>query len=150
MKVTVFTAADYVDSPGGKLTIVGAFDNFEVDDCPTLFKPFGVALKIIAEPHDKGKILQGRIVLRKVGTRKPLFGFGLGMHFEMASHERVNAIVMAINLVGIRFESFGEYHMDLLVGSRVRASTKLNVVKKAKPPLPVKDAPKKKPIKTKK
>ena len=133
MKVTVFTAADYVDSSAGKLTIIGAFDNIEIENCPTTFKPFGVAIKIIAEPRDRGKMRQGRIVLRKVGAKKPLFEGRLGMNFEMAAREKVNTIILALNIIGVRFESLGGYELILLVGSRVRTSTRLNVVKRAAP-----------------
>ena len=145
MNVTVLTAADYVDSSTGKLTIVGAFDNFELDDCPALFKPFGVGVKIIAEPRDKGKTRRGWIVLKKARARRPVFKAEISLNFTMSSREKVNAIVIALNLLGVKFESFGKYRLELSVGSQLCASTKLNVVKKKTASSQAQDAPKQLP-----
>jgi len=134
MKVTVFTAADYADSVGGRLTLVGVFDNFQLEECPRAFKPFAVAAKIVAEPRDSGHERDGRLVLRKVGnTKKEVFGIPFKIRFDMKSPEKVNSILLAFNVLGVTFDSFGRYRLDLLVASRVVASTRLNVVQTEAP-----------------
>jgi len=132
MKTTVFTAADYVDVYAGKLMIVGTFDNIMAEKCPITFKPFGVAVKMLLEAHDKGKVFAGRLTLANAKTKKLVFKLNIRTQLDVVSREKVNSIAMAFNLGGVRFDSFGEYQLDLRLGSRLRASTRLNVVK-AKP-----------------
>jgi hypothetical protein len=151
MKVTIFTAADYVDAPAGRLTIVGVFDNIELENCPSVFgKPLGVAAKILVEPHDKEGDYPAKVVLRKVGAEKPVFQIPSNLHFIKGHRERVGALAMALSVIGAKFESFGEYRLELLIGSRVRASTSLNIVKKAVAPSATDNTPKRTLFKAKK
>lgn len=130
MKVNIFTAADYVDSSGGRLTIVGAFDNIESEKCPFTFKPFGMAIKLMAEPRDRDKTYDGSLVVRKSGSKKLLAKIQLSLNFQGQTPQKTNSLNMALNLLGAKFDSFGTYFLELQVGSRMIASTKISVVKK--------------------
>lgn len=131
MKVNIFTAADYVDTSAGRLTIVGAFDNIESDKCPFSFKPFGVAIKLILEPRDSGKTYEGHLVLRKAGTKKAIAKIQLSMNFVERTRKKINSLILALNLVGTKFDSFGTYILELKLGSQIVAFTKIKVVKKS-------------------
>lgn len=132
MKANIITAADYVDTSTGKLTIVGAFDNIDTDKCPFVFKPFGVAIKLVAEPRDRDRSYEGYLVLRKAGTKKPILKILLMMTSKGWSKHKINSLVAALNVVGAKFDSFGTYILEVKFGSRIIASTKINVFKKPK------------------
>lgn len=132
MKANIFTAADYVDSSTGKLTIVGAFDNIESEKCPFAFKPFGVAIKLISEVRDRGRTYDGQLVLRKAGTKRAITKIQLKMDFKGSYKQKINSLVIGLNIVGAKFDSFGTYILELKAGSRIISSTKLKVVKKTK------------------
>ena len=132
MKANIFTAADYADSSSGKLTIVGAFDNIELENCPSVFKPFGIAIKLIPETREYGKTYEGNLILRKTGSTKPLAKIQLHLNFSLKTHQKIGSLAMALNMVGAKFDSFGTYLLELKISSRTVASTKINVVKKTK------------------
>jgi hypothetical protein len=136
MKVTLFTAADYADTSTGKITIVGAFDNFQVEKCPCQFKPFSIAAKVLAEAEDKGREVEGRVAFRKVGAKKELFRIAIKLRFEMKSSDRVNSAAIAVNILGVTFESCGEYRLDFIAGSQRIASTPMKVVLSKSPAKP--------------
>jgi len=133
MKANIFTAADYVDTSAGRLTIVGAFDNIESDKCPFSFRPFGIAIKLISELRDLGKTYEGHLFLRKAGTKKPIVKIQMSMNFEKGSQKKINALIIALNMVGAKFDSFGTYILELKTGPRIISSTKIKVVRKPKP-----------------
>ena len=132
MKITIFTAADYVDTSNGKLTIVGVFDNIEQQKCPFTFKPFGVAVKLIVESADFKKTHSGHIILRNLRGRKDVFKIPLQVKPSRRSKEKVNSVSLAFNVGGAKFESFGPYLLELKFGPKTIYSTKINVVKKPK------------------
>lgn len=132
MKANIFTAADYVDSSTGKLTIVGAFDNVESAKCPFVFKPFGVAIKLISEVRDRGRTYDGQLVLRKAGTKRAITKIRLSMDFKGSYKQKISSLVIGLNIVGAKFDSFGTYILELKAGSRIISSTKIKVVKKTK------------------
>jgi hypothetical protein len=136
MKCTIFTAADYVDSSSGKLVIVGAFDNIDAKECPHLFKPFGVAIKLIAEAKDMGKKYDTHLILRRERNRKPIADIPVPMRFSEPTEDKINSIIVALNIIGTRFEKFGSYIFELKAGKSLITSTKIRVVKitgKSKP-----------------
>jgi len=144
MKVNIFTAADYVDSSTGKLVIVGAFDNIETDECPFSFKPFGVAIKLILEPRDMGKTYEGQLILRKDKTVKPMFDLRTSQKIMTKHGKKISSIILGLNIVGTRFDTFGTYILEFKIDSRIISSTKINVVKKSQS-----GQPKKAKVKTK-
>lgn len=133
MKINIFAVADSVSVyEQGKLVIVGTFDNIQADKCPLVFRPFGVALKISAEPRDYGKKYDGRVVLRKFRTSKPIAEIPFPLNFPKQSAGKRIGAVFAANMSGVKFDSFGAYVLEFRVGSKVVSEIDLKVVK-AKP-----------------
>jgi hypothetical protein len=129
MKVNLFTAADYVDTSSGKLTIVGAFDNINAVKCPFSFKPFGVAAKVLPEAKDFGKIYDCTLILKKEKAKKPVLEIPLKIHSKQVSKEKINSVLLGVNLIGAKFNSYGIYNLQLKHGKKTIASTKLKVVR---------------------
>lgn len=130
MKVNIFTVADSVNVyDQGKLVIVGTFDNIKADKCPFVFKPFGVALKFSVEPNDYGKTYDGRLVLRKAHTRKAVIEISIPISFPQRPKGKGISAVLAANIIGAKFDSFGAYVLELRVGSKIISDIKLNVIK---------------------
>ncbi|RPJ78269.1 MAG: hypothetical protein EHM20_04305 [Alphaproteobacteria bacterium] len=130
MKINIFTAADYVDASNGKLIIVGAFDNIETEKCPFLFKPFGIAIKIVREIQDRGKIYKGKILLRKINTHKAIFEFPVEVKFPSEKLLKIMSINIAANIGGIKFESYGPYRLVLILNNKIVDFIRLRVVQK--------------------
>jgi len=130
MKVNIFAVADSVNAyEQGKLVIVGTFDNIQAEKCPFVFKPFGVALKLSAERNDYGKSYECRLVLRKIGTSKVMAEIPLPLKFPKPRKGKRAAAILAANIVGAKFDSFGAYILELKVGSKVISEIQLNVIK---------------------
>lgn len=143
MKVNIFTVADSVNVyEGGKLVIVGTFDNININKCPFVFRPFGVALKFSVEPSDYGKRHNFRLALRKKGTQKALTELPFSVNFSKPPKGKSISATMAATIGGVKFESFGTYVLELKMDSKTISAINLNVVK-------VKSAENKKTIKTK-
>lgn len=143
MKVNIFAVADSVNAyEQGKLVIVGTFDNIQTEKCPFVFKPFGVALKLSAERNDYNKSYETRLVLRKMGTRKAIVEIPLPLKFTKPPKGKRIAAVLAANIVGAKFDSFGAYILELRVASKVISEIYINVIK-------TKSVKKKETIKTK-
>jgi hypothetical protein len=130
MKINIFTAADYVDMSSGKITIVGVFDNIEVDKCPTTFKPFGIAIKILCEAEDRGKTYKGELVMRKFNDKKAIVAVPIVVKFPVGLHKKIQSITVGANMVGVRFDSFGKYLLELKLRNRIIDTIKLKVVQK--------------------
>jgi len=131
MKINIFTAADYVDASNGKLTIVNAFDNIELDVVPIIFKPFGIAIKAMCEIKDRGKIYKGEIVFRRILSEKPIIKVPIGIKFPSGPHKKIWSVVLGINIVGTKLDSFGKYVLELKIRDKVISAIKLRVIHKA-------------------
>lgn len=130
MKINIFTAADYVDASGGRLTIVNAFDNIEVETLPARFKPFGIAMKAIREVKDRGKIYKGELVFRRIINQKPIFKVPILIKFPRGPHKKIWSVVSGINVVGAKLDSLGTYVLELQIRGKIIAAIKLRVIHK--------------------
>jgi hypothetical protein len=130
MKVSIFTAADYVDSSNGRLTIVNAFDNIEADTLPIIFKPFGIAIKAICEIKDRGKIYKGEIVFKRILSEKFIFKVPIMIKFPSGPHKKIWSVVSGINVIGIKLDSFGKYVLELKIRGKIISAIKLRVIHK--------------------
>ena len=128
MKVNIFTAADSVNLYGGKLVIVGAFDNIKAEQCPFFFKPFGVALKAVADIRDYGREYDGLLILRRRVTKKALLEMPVKLVFAKRQRGRQVGAVMCASIFGIRFDSFGRYALEFIIGSKLICATSLDVI----------------------
>jgi len=130
MKLNIFTVADSVNVyEQGKLVIVGTFDNIQAEKCPFVFRPFGVAIKFSAEPRDYDKNYNGALVLRKAGTNKHMIKLPFPINFPRPKGRKRIAAILATNIGGAQFTSFGVYVLELKVGAKVISKIYLNVVK---------------------
>ena len=130
MKVNIFAVADSVNVyESGKLVIVGTFDNIQAAECPFVFRPFGVALKISAEPQNYGKKYDGCVVLRKFRTSKPIVEMTFSLNFPKPSAGKRLGAVFTANMSGVKFDSFGAYVLEFRVGSKVVSAIVLKVIK---------------------
>jgi hypothetical protein len=132
MKINIFTAAEYVSVSGGKLTMVGAFDNIEVDKCPTTMNPFGIAIKFVCEVGDRGKTYKGDLIMRKLLDKKPILTIPILVKFPAEPRNKIQSITVGANMLGVKFDSFGKYVLELKLRNRVIDRIKLKVVKKEK------------------
>jgi hypothetical protein len=130
MKINIFTVADSVNVyEQGKLVIVGTFDNIQAEKCPFVFRPFGVAIKFSAEPRDYNKSYNVVLVLRKAGTNKPMIKLPFPINFPKPPGRKRIAAILATNIGGAKFNSFGLYVLELKVRAKVVSKIYLKVVK---------------------
>jgi hypothetical protein len=138
VKIKIFTAADYVDATSGKLTIVGAFDNIESPKCPFIFKPFGIAIKILCEPRYAGRFYKGAIVLRGPIMIRPVASIPIGINFPKKPEKKIQSVTLTVNVVGAEFKTFGEYILEFKLKNKIIDAIKLRVVHKNLPDISIK------------
>jgi len=85
---------------------------------------------MIPDTRDQGKIYDGLLLLKKAGSKKPLWQIKLNLNFKGKAKQKIKSLIMASNVIGMKFDSFGTHILELMVKSRKIASTKINVVKK--------------------
>lgn len=134
MKTDIFVLADSVNIyERGKFVIVGTFDRIQSRDIPFVFRPFGIAIKIIGGKNDFGKKYDARLIIRKKHAKKPVHEAKLEIGFGPPKKEELSIVRAAYNIVGCKFDSYGIYWVEIeVLGSKrknVIASTRLKVEK---------------------
>lgn len=129
MKTLIFTPADSVETyESGKLVIIGAFDVVNCNQFPTLLRPFGMALKVLAEKRDYGKTYDAKVIFRKKSTRKAIIELPIQLKFPKPQPSRMAVCVSTLQFPPIMFKTPGIYVFELKVGSNVLSDTRVDVV----------------------
>lgn len=128
MKSEGFFLADFVSITENKLTMVNTFDTIHSEQYPFVFRPFGIAYKLIAEKGDYGKEFDLTLVI-KTGEEEIFTAPPIKARFTEAKHRVRPSHIGALNLVGVQFRKPGAYIVELRKGKNVVCHTELYVVK---------------------
>jgi len=129
MKPQLFTLAEFASAPGGRLTIVNAFDLLNSSGFPVTASPMAVTTKIMAERKGEcGKSYSGVIRIRKHRARTAVLEASVEFPLkEWRADLPPPSAVIGVTLTGVSFESPGMYDVDFLLDGEVFCGQKLRV-----------------------
>lgn len=127
MEVEIFALCDAATDSGGKLNILGAFDRITTRQFPAVHPHCAIALRVrfdrIEEGNHRVKInfvnADGKSVMPSVDGN-------IGVKFPPDVQSVCANMVLGIN--GLKFESLGQYSIDLAIDGRHEKSLPVNVV----------------------
>lgn len=130
MKTVIFTHADSVEVYGNKLVIIGIFDTINCDKFPAVLRPFGVAIKVRAEPRDYGKTYDAKVSFKIQRANKPIIEVPIQLKFPKSEHSRMSMCIYVLNFSPIKLEAAGRYVLELKVGAKLLCNSFVDVVGK--------------------
>lgn len=127
MDVEIFTICEAATDQQGKINILGTFDSIRGRALPVIHQHCAVAVRLRFQKSEEGEHLIKINIIDEDG--KPVVP-----PFESKGRVQFGdipltslAVNIILNLQGLKFASFGEYAVDLLVDGRHAASLPLMV-----------------------
>ena len=117
MQLEVLALCDFAADYGGKLTIVGIFDSIFARQMPAVHPHCCVAVKLRFDRIEEGQ-KQLRLAIADDDGKPVLPPIDIPINVAMPTDGLTNAIQVVANINGIKFESFGEYTIDLGIDGR--------------------------------
>lgn len=127
MKIEIFALCDAAVDYGGKLSLLGAFDGIFTRETPAVHPQCAIALRLRVSRLEEG---QHQIVLNFIDADGRLVMPAVTGNFEVrVPPERESvAVNLVLNIHQLKFPSFGDYAVDLMIDGRPEASLPLAVV----------------------
>lgn len=126
MKVELFAMCDAATDSGGKLNILGVYDTIAGPRAPLVHARCAIVLKIRFERIERGDHrLKLNIVNQDGGLVIPSLDAPLTINFPDTAPSATAQLIL--DLQNVRFETFGEFAIDLAVDGRQEASIPLFV-----------------------
>ena len=133
MECTLALLADAANrEEGGKLNVLGVFDQLYANDFPTVHPQLYVVVRLTANPAEFGRKKEFEIILLDPdGTpvSPPLKGKG---NVPTPPDARRASIEVILRMVNVPFAKPGSYAISVLVSGEEKASIPLEVVKRAR------------------
>lgn len=132
MKIEVFALCDAAVDYSGKLSLLGAFDGIFATDFPVHHPQCAIALRLRVSRSEEGK---HHLVLNFIDADgKPVMP-SVNANFEVRVPQARESIAvnLVLNIHQLKFESFGEYAIDLAIDNQQAASLPLLVVQRPRP-----------------
>ena len=123
MKSMIFVTADSVEVYGGKLVIVGVFDSVRCTSFPVTIRPFGLAIKLVADKRDYGKERSAKVIMRKSRTSKAIYEVFIKTKFKKPTGKKLPTAVISISSGPQTLQEPGKYLFELKVGDEVIGDT---------------------------
>ena len=133
MNVEIFALCDAATEQGGKLNILGAFDQIWSRKMPAVHPQCTVALRIRFSRIETGA---HRVRLSIVdGDGKPLMPpLDANIQAPLSSGADSGVTHMVLNMQQVKFETFGRYSIDLAIDGKQEGSLPLYVRESAPEP----------------
>ena len=127
MNIEIFAVCEAATDQQGKINILGTFDSIQGRALPVVHPHCAVAVRLRFSRSEEGEHLMKINIINEDGKPvvKPFETKG-DIRFGDIPRTSV-AVNMILNLQGLKFESFGEYAVDLSVDGRHSASLPLIV-----------------------
>ena len=117
MRVELFALCDFAADYGGKLTVVGVFDNILARQMPAVHQHCCLAVKLRFEKIEEGQ-KRVRLSISDDDGKLALPAMEIPINVAMPPEARTNSIQVVANIGGLKFEKFGEYSIDLALDGR--------------------------------
>ena len=140
MDVEIFTLCDAATDTHGKLNILGTFDAIWSKQVPAVHPHCSVALRLRFYRVEEG---EHKIRINIINEDGQLIAPALNATTNIVfTNNPESSIVrnMAINIQGLKLETYGDYAIDLAIDGRQEASLPLRVRKPPEPTAPSSDA----------
>jgi hypothetical protein len=115
-------AADY----GGKLSVMAVFDTLFARQTPVVHPHCCIAVKLRFEKIEEGQ-KRLRLSVTDADGKPVLPAVESPLEVAMPASEHTSTVQVVANIGGIKFESFGEYSIDLAIDGRQEGSIPLFV-----------------------
>ena len=126
MQLEIFALCDFAADYGGKLNIVGVFDSIYARQMPAVHPHCCVAVKLRFERIEEGQ-KKLRLSVGDDDGKAVLPPIEIAINVAMPPEVHTNAIQVVANIDGLRFETFGEFTIDLAIDGRHEGSIPLFV-----------------------
>ena len=127
MEIEVFALCDAATDYGGKLNILGAFDRIVARQFPVVHPHCAIALRVRFERIEEGEHpIRINIVDADGNSILPSVDGRIVVKFPDNIQSVCTNMVMNIN--GLKFESVGQYSIDLAINGRHEKSLPVNVI----------------------
>ena len=134
MEIEAFLLCDCATAGGGKLNVLGAFDNIWASKMPTVHPACAVVTRARFSKYEEGRH-DVRITI--IDADGHVVGPDLKEAISIKVPPNEDSIIrnMILNIHGLRFNKPGQYRVDLIIDDQQAASV----------PLKVRELPKRKP-----
>ena len=127
MNIELFVLCDAATETGGKLNILGAFDNIYSRIAPATHPQCTIAMRVRFNQIEKGKHrLRVNIVDEDGKLIIPSLDANITVDFPQQTDSGVTNLVL--NIQGLKLEKFGKYSVDLAIDGRHESSVPLNFI----------------------
>jgi hypothetical protein len=129
MKIEVFALCDAAVDYAGKLSLLGAFDGIFARETPVVHPQCAIALRVRVPRAEEGK---HHLTINFIDADGRPVMPGVNANFEVRiPPERDSVSVnLVLNIHQLRFTTFGDYAVDLVIDDRPEASLPLVVVQR--------------------
>jgi hypothetical protein len=134
MDIEIFALCDAAADYGGKLSLLGTFDQIMVKQFPVAHPHCSIALRVRFDRIEEGDHRVRISIVDEDGKAvSPNVDGSIGVRFP--PHFLSVSANMVLGINGIKFEKPGRYSIDLAIDARHEKSLPLNVVQvEQKPP----------------
>jgi hypothetical protein len=126
MNIEAFLLCDAATDQIGKLNVLGAFDNIFVKQLPAIHPACAVAARIRFEKIEEGEHTVLILIIDEDGNS---IGPKLEAKINVKLKEQMDSVVtnLILNILGLKFEKYGQYRIDLAIDSKIEASLPLHL-----------------------
>jgi len=128
MKIEAFLLCDAATDQQGKLNVIGAFDTIFAKQLPITHPACAIALRIRFEISEQGSHPVRILIIdedaRPVGSKME---GTINVRVEEGRDSTITNLIL--NILGIKFESFGKYRIDLTIDNQTIADLAFSVRK---------------------
>ena len=128
METEIFTLCDFAQDAGGKLTIVGTFDQIGSQTFPVIHPSCSLACRLRFSEKEQG-VHDFKLRLVDVKGKEVIPSIEGNINVGMAANSQYAAINIVGNLNQLKFEKEGRYSFELYVDGNWVTGLPLNLVK---------------------
>ncbi len=142
MDVEVFALCDAATDSGGKLNLLGAFDRINARQFPLVHPHCAIALRVRFDRIEEGNH-RVKISLIDADGNSIIPGIDGNIGIKFPPDVQSVCANMVLNMNGLKFQSAGQYSIELAIDGRHERSLPINVVEapgKQQPQPPAADA----------
>jgi hypothetical protein len=126
MKIELFALCDFAADYGGKLSVVGIFDSIYARQIPAVHPHCCLAVKLRFEKIEEGQ-KRLRLSIADDDGKLVVPAMEIPINVTMPPDVHTNTIQVVANIGGMKFESYGEYSIDVALEGRHEGSIPLFV-----------------------
>jgi hypothetical protein len=124
MKIELLALADFAADYGGKLSVVGIFDTIFARQMPAVHPHCCLAVKLRFEKFETGQ-KRVRLSIADADGKLIFPAMEVPINVVMPPDAQTNTIQVVANIAAMKFESFGEYSIDLALDGEHEGRTPL-------------------------